>query len=450
MGKKERRTINGSSPRHADSFEKIDKALRILPISSPLSSSTSWSTLQHLKTFFTKTYHFNCSRELEAMASKLQHSVTFLPLKDLRFAHTAMDGNTWFMSSICDDAGEEGETEHLYFPSEASKGRLLCVAGNDSHYGERNLYGFAWKDSLPANSTLMEGLTFVSDTYYDYTNLWHGLTAMAPFVSWYKRNGCESPSRWVLYHWGELRTGMGSWHENLMKATFGELKVEGFGKSNGSSCFEKAVVMRHNIGKMGKREGLSNAENNKKEDTAVRLTLLMRKGARSFKNESLVVKIFSNECARVKGCKLTVTQSENLSFCDQVRAMSFTDIVASPHGAQLTNMLFMDRNSSVMEFFPNGWWEYAGIGKYAHHWMADYSGMKHLGAWWDPQVEKECPHPEKESECFGIYKNGQVGHNETFFTEWARNAINQVKVMKQDEFSTQQPKSSCVCARVVE
>ncbi|KAF9608222.1 hypothetical protein IFM89_008177 [Coptis chinensis] len=88
---------------------------------------------------------------------------------------------------------------------------------------------------------------------------------------------------------GELRTGMGSWHENLMKATFGEVKVEGFGKKN-----------------------------NEREDPAVRLTLLMRKGARSFKNESLVVKIFSNECARVKGCKLTVTQSENLSFCDQV------------------------------------------------------------------------------------------------------------------------------------
>ncbi|KAF9602991.1 hypothetical protein IFM89_033289 [Coptis chinensis] len=158
-------------------------------------------------------------------------------------------------------------------------------------------------------------------------------------------NGCESPSRWVLYHWGELRTGMGSWHENLMKATFGELKVEGFGKSKGSSCFEKAVVMRHNIGKMGKERRLevfdmlrckarafcnvrfesSNAENNEKEDTAVRLTLLMRKGARSFKNESLVVKIFSNECARVKVCKLTVTQSENLSFCDQQMAIFYED-----------------------------------------------------------------------------------------------------------------------------
>ncbi|KAF9608223.1 hypothetical protein IFM89_008178 [Coptis chinensis] len=73
------------------------------------------------------------------MASKLQHSVTFLPLKDLRFAHTAMDGNTWFMSSISDDTDEEGETEHLYFPSEASKGRLLCVL-EKIHIMEKRIY----------------------------------------------------------------------------------------------------------------------------------------------------------------------------------------------------------------------------------------------------------------------------------------------------------------------
>lgn len=61
--------------------------------------------------------------------------------------------------------------------------------------------------------------------------------------------------------------------------------------------------------------------------------------------------------------------------------MTNTDVVASPHGAQLTNMLFMDRNSSVMEFFPKGWFELAGIGQYAHHWMADQSGMNHQGSW---------------------------------------------------------------------
>ena len=78
--------------------------------------------------------------------------------------------------------------------------------------------------------------------------------------------------------------------------------------------------------------------------------------------------------------------------------MSNTDIVASPHGAQLTNMLFMDRNSSIMEFFPKGWLELAGLGQYAHHWMADLSGMKHQGAWWDPNGEKECPFRKKDPE----------------------------------------------------
>ncbi|KAI3929040.1 hypothetical protein MKX01_029569 [Papaver californicum] len=46
--------------------------------------------------------------------------------------------------------------------------------------------------------------------------------------------------------------------------------------------------------------------------------------------------------------------SEDLSFCDQVSLMSSTDIVASPHGAQLTNQVLMDRGSSVMELFPRG------------------------------------------------------------------------------------------------
>ncbi|KAF5182183.1 transmembrane protein [Thalictrum thalictroides] len=168
-------------------------------------------------------------------------------------------------------------------------------------------------------------------------------------------------------------------------------------------------------------------EDNGTEVPAIRLTLLMRRGARSFKNESAVIRIFCGECARVEGCKVTVAQSENLTFCDQVRLLSSTDIVASAHGAQLTNMIFMDRNSSIMEFFPKGWLELAGVGQYAHHWMASHSGMKHQGAWWDTQTKKECPYPEKDRRCFSFYKNGHIGHNETFFTEWARNVINQIR-----------------------
>ncbi|KAF5182184.1 transmembrane protein [Thalictrum thalictroides] len=147
------------------------------------------------------------------MATKLRGSITFLPLKDLRYAKTVMDGNTWFMNSLS-DIYEEDEVEHLYFPSEASKGRLLCISGRNSHNGGKNLYALAWRDSLPNNARIMGGLTFMSDTYYDYNNLWHGLSAVAPFVGWYQRKGCEKPSRWVLYHRGELRT---SWKPPLQK-----------------------------------------------------------------------------------------------------------------------------------------------------------------------------------------------------------------------------------------
>ena len=127
--------------------------------------------------------------------------------------------------------------------------------------------------------------------------------------------------------------------------------------------------------------------------------------------------------------------------------MSNTDIVASPHGAQLTNMLFMDRNSSIMEFFPKGWLELAGLGQYAHHWMADLSGMKHQGAWWDPNGEKECPFRKKDPECFTFYKDGKVGHNETFFAEWARRVLKQVRISKLEQANKTTPlkSSACMC-----
>nr|DAD40996.1 TPA_asm: hypothetical protein HUJ06_015319 [Nelumbo nucifera] len=392
-----------------------------------------------------RTLHFNSTNEVQTMASRLRDSVVFLPLKDLRFADTAMDGHTWFMSYLNDTQDKEGEIEYLYFPSKASKGRLLCLSGHDTTDGGKNLYALAWPDSLPERATLMKGFTFVSDNYYDYNNLWHGLTAMVS---------------WVLFHKGELRTKMGSWLENVMEATFGKVKVEGFedAAAGGPSCFEKAVVMRHSWRKMEREKMVEvydvlrckartfcnmslplpvrrRAEGVNK-GPIIGLTMLLRRGSRSFRNESAVVGIFKRECLKLGGCcRLKVAHSDDLSFCDQVRLMGTTDILVSPHGAQLSNMFLMERNSSVMEFFPKGWLKLAGVGQYVFHWMASWSGMRHEGAWWDPNdYGDECPyHDDDHHRCFGIYKDGKIGHNETFFALWARDVLNKVKLNKMNE-----------------
>ncbi|CAL5384017.1 unnamed protein product [Camellia sinensis] len=201
------------------------------------------------------------------------------------------------------------------------------------------------------------------------------LCAVAPFVSWSVKNQCLKLTRWVLFHWGEMRTKTGSWVENLLKANYGigGVVVDRFEGGDGPYCFEKAVVMRHDLGRMWEERKMEVFEllrckarevcglkmmgrgNEQNGIPLTRLTLLMRRGSRAFKNGTAVADVFAKECARIKGCILSVVQSEDLSFCDQVRVMTNTDIMASPHGAQLTNMLFMDRGSSIMELFPKGW-----------------------------------------------------------------------------------------------
>lgn len=293
------------------------------------------------------------------LKAKLRDSVTFLPLKDLRFSRTAQQGHTWFMSSMY-DTHEEGEVQYQKFPSKSSKGRILCLKGRDTHEGAWNSYALAWPEALPQNATLMKGLTFVSYNHYNYDNIWHGLSAMVPFVAWHIKNKCTTPNRWILYHWGELRSKMGPWLKILMEATFGEpLHIEVFDNvrrsvqgnetvvvdddsddddENTSYCFEDAVVMRHNEGGMSRQRrmevydllrckariycnvSLKGRISDVTENglPVIGMTLFMRTGARSFKNESAVVDIFGKECGKVDGCRFTVAYSNNLTFCEQV------------------------------------------------------------------------------------------------------------------------------------
>jgi len=273
------------------------------------------------------------STETSTLVSKLRDSVTFLPLKDLRFSHSPATGHTWFMSSV-NDIQEPDESEHIFFPSDSSKGRILCLSAHDHSDGTKNLYAFTYPDALPYNSTFLHGLTIISDTYYDYSNLWHGLGAVVPSVAWHEKNKCVRPERWVLFHWGELRTEMGQWVKTLTEATIGnEVRIEGFGKYEnvGPVCFERAVVFRHNDGGLSrerreqvydmmrcKARAYCKVVENFGDMNKIRLTLLMRVGGRAFKNETTVIRVFDKECKKVDGCVLKIARPNNLTFCDQV------------------------------------------------------------------------------------------------------------------------------------
>ncbi|XP_077212943.1 uncharacterized protein LOC143848047 [Tasmannia lanceolata] len=431
--------------------------IQTLKAPSPFSSSSSpsWAFFHQWRDKVLNTsLNFDCSPELKSMVSKLRDSVMFLPLKDLRFAKTATEGHTWFMSSLKDITDDE-KFKYLYFPSEASKGRLLCLMGRNIKDGGSNMYALAWPESLPHNATLRRGLTYVSDTYYDYNNLWHGLTTLLPFVRWYIKKGCVAPDRWVLYHWGELRLSVGPWVRKVMEVTFGGLHLEGLeGDGGGPICFEKALVFRHDTEEVNREEELemlrckARVFCNVSRGAPVKeigLTLLLRRGARAFKNESAVVGIFEAVCRKVDGCRLTVAHTDNLTFCDQVKLMSSTDILATAHGAQMTNMIFMDRNSSLMQFFPKGWLELAGEGQYVYQWLASWSGMIYEGTWRDVEGE-ECPYAKQDLQCFVFYKDGKIGHNETFLMDWTMDVLNRVKKRKVEEASSNsiQP-SGCRC-----
>ncbi|KAL5563441.1 hypothetical protein UlMin_033188 [Ulmus minor] len=440
------------------------KSLQTQSADSPPSPTTLSFFNQWQREPNTTTANKKCSAQLETMADKLRKSVTFLPLKDLRFSHVPLQGHTWFMSSMY-DTQEEGEVQYQQFPSQSSNDRLLCMKGRDTHDGAWNSYALAWPEALPHNSTLLNGLTFISYNHYNYDNIWHGLSAVVPFVAWHQKNDCRLPKRWILFHWGELRFKFGLWLSNLMEATFdGPPYIESFDGVDEETtvCFEEAVVMRHNEGGMSRERRMEvydlmrckarfycnvSVENMKKE---IGLTLFMRTGPRSFKNATAVIGIFEKECAKVEGCRLIVAHSSNLSFCDQVKLMSSTDILVSPHGAQLTNMFLMDRNSSIMEFFPKGWLKLAGVGQYVYHWIASWSGMRHQGAWRDPDGEA-CPYPEDDRRCMSVFKNGRIGYNETYFSEWAKNVLGEVRTRKMEEPSSgflPSRSSGCFCGKL--
>ncbi|KAJ1268596.1 hypothetical protein BS78_07G147300 [Paspalum vaginatum] len=401
---------------------------------------------------------------VDGVLDRLRASVTFLPLRDPRRKRVG----EWFISALNDSSEPEGEARNLVLPSAASSGRVFCVRAPPRSDAA---YALAWRDALPRGAALRPGLTFVSEMSYDYRNLWHGISALVPFASWHARGGCAAaPVRWALFHNGAaVRTGASGWLASLAEATTGrEMVLETFhdaAADGPAACFEEAVVFRRQMEGLTRERllgafdfmrckarahcGVADVDALRRDRSALRVTLLFRTGARAFKDEAAVARVFDKECARVAGCAVTAARTDNLTFCDQVKLLSATDVLITPHGAQLTNLLFMERNSSIMEFYPLGWRQRAGGGQFVYRWMADRAGMRHEGSWWDPNGEP-CPGSPDILSCF---KNRQIGLDEAYFAQWASKVFAAAKERKmggavgapQEQEERRRQASACGC-----
>ena len=109
-----------------------------------------------------------------------------------------------------------------------------------------------------------------------------------------------------------------------------------------------------------------------------------------------------------------------------MKAVSYSDILVSAHGAQLTNMIFMSPGGRIMEMFPKGWLELAGHGQFIYRNLANWVGLHHEGYWRDPSTPP-CPNPSDSKACFHHYKDQRIGINVTYIGDWLGDVISDVK-----------------------
>ncbi|KAL2610831.1 hypothetical protein R1flu_022523 [Riccia fluitans] len=406
-------------------------------------------------------------RKVVSLGLMLESSNVFLELKDTREPGLS-DESHWFMSTVKVSDQRSGFPEEFQFPSELSQGRILCFMGNSTHDGTENKYGFAYRDYLPRGSTLLPGLTLVADSYWDYTNIWHGMSALVNFISIRTRENCVVPERLLLFHWGEVVPSMASWVDELLHASFGKkLELEKLDRGRDKPvCLERAIVNRRGLGGMSvpnmnilfdsircrsyKFCGVHMPQTSTK--SSIHITLLLRTGARAWKNATSVKEVIHRQCQRLDLCTFEASYIDNLTFCQQVALMSRTDVLVSTHGAQLTNMMFMPKGSYVMEMMPKGWLEFAGVGQYIYSWLAEWTNLNHGGVWHDTEGP-DCPYDSSETlKCFLFFKDRTVDHNQTQLAEWTSTTLEKAKLSKQKEMEVNGNRTSvpppCPCEDV--
>ncbi|KAG6550235.1 hypothetical protein Mapa_008195 [Marchantia paleacea] len=375
------------------------------------------------------------------ISTRLSSSVEFKPLRDMsKWENKGDNGLHGFLSDIVGRGRKEGPPELFYMPSNTTQGRLLCLQGNHTSDGTLNSYAFAYKEGLPTDAVVLPGTTLIADTYWDFNNPWHSMYNLIQFVYWKMNPTCKSAERLILFHWSELRTDLGYWIKNVFEASNLPTEPERLSYYGRPVCFENAVVSRSGIGGVPgslmkdiyeevrcsarRKCGVTDFRSGPTDEVKVRLTLMVRTGARGFVNLTDWQKVIGSECRSEKGCKLTTMFVSNLTFCQQVEIMSKTDILVTVHGAQLTNMIFMSPGSRILEMFPRGWEEYAGHGQFIYSHLANWVGLRHEGYWRDLNTP-ECPasYGNDTKSCFSFYKDQAVGMNQTYISNWVSEVI---------------------------
>jgi Glycosyltransferase 61 len=93
-------------------------------------------------------------------------------------------------------------------------------------------------------------------------------------------------------------------------------------------------------------------------NTALKITVLMRATNRWILNlKELLSLLETMGIADVPWLQSHVLELEDMSFVEQVAVMAETDILISPHGAALTNLIFMRPHSAVIELMTSPWYE---------------------------------------------------------------------------------------------
>lgn len=120
--------------------------------------------------------------------------------------------------------------------------------------------------------------------------------------------------------------------------------------------------------------------------------------------------------------------------------MKETDVVATTHSAQLTNMLFMPTGSSVMEMLPPRLPRRRRRRPVHLPMVPELVPVQYDSAWRDdggevgrgdkarsgrtPQTSLGAT-SSSSAKCFAAYQDRQVGVNECFVAEWTRRVLKQ-------------------------